>query len=629
MRGSWTGWGALLLSIVMTSGSWAEEPMADPPEPEKPIIEVRPIRVEGRRLVEPRFRGSDARTVIEREEIEALRPQTLVDLLRERAGVDVRSTGGPGKVTSLSIRGSNSNQVRVLIDGVPVGSATTGAFDWANLSSLNIERIEILRGPQTTIYGANAMGGVIQVFTRDPEPGVSGSARAGFGSLGRREAGIRVSGGTESGVRASFAIEHSTINGVSAVIPDPDLNSSPEVDPFRDTTMDAQISAPVGPGRVRFFWRRSDAQTELDDLLTDNESYDQDTRQRSFGLDWRHPVTDHWATRLLLSQYDDRIVGEDPNLSFNNYDIESKRRQAAWTNDLEWGDFSFLGGVDLEVERAVNEDAGIRDGTRRTGVFGQLRYDIERAGVSMGVRREWNDRTDDKWTYQLGGRLSLLEGLDLLANFGTAFRAPTLNELFFESPFAAGNPDLAPETSRGGDLGLRWTGGYGGELRWETDVRVFHHSFENLIEFRDQGGFFFMPENVERARISGAELSFRVDWRSLWLTTSYTRLHARDAEGLRLARRSRNTGRLSIGGRWWERFRAEVVLHAVGRSFSSPGQHNPVKGYWTADLHLSVELFEHLTAQFALRNLTNHGYEEVSRRGTLPRTLFFSLEASF
>ncbi len=629
MRGSWRIWnhcGVVLLSVVVANGAWAEEPIATP---EEPIIEVPPVRVEGRRLLEPRFRGSDARTVIEREEIEAQEPQALVDLLRQRAGVEVRSSGGPGKATSVSIRGSNSNQVRVLVDGVLVGSSTLGSYDWANLSSHDIERVEILRGPQTTIFGASAMGGVIQIFTRKPEPGISASARAGYGNLGHRTGAVSVSGGTESGIWASFAMEHTTINGVSAVIPDPEPDSSPETDPFRDTSTSAQISVPVGRGRARFFWRRADAQTELDNFSSDNESFDQDTRQRSMGVDWQHPVTDTWETRLLLAQHDDRIVGEDPIFAFNNYDIESKRRQLVWTNDVVWGNFSFLGGVDLEKERAVNEAVDIREGTRRTGLFGQLRYDNERVGASMGVRREWNNRSDDKWTYQLGGRVTLLEGLDLLANFGTAFRPPTLNELFFMDAFSSGNRDLVPETSRGGDLGLRWTGVCESGFRWNADVRAFHQSYEDLIQFRDRGDFFFVAENVERARMSGAEVSFRFDWKSLWISTSYTRLRTRDTEGFHLARRARNFGRLSVGGEWWDRFRAEVILHAVGRSFSSSRNRLPIKGYWTADVHLSAEITSYLTARLAVRNLTNHGYEEVWGRGTLPRNAFFSLEVAY
>ncbi|MBW2241939.1 MAG: TonB-dependent receptor [Deltaproteobacteria bacterium] len=646
MRGSkrlWMGWGAVLLVVFVARNVQAEEPIAapaevvgetaepqaDPAQLVAPIIEVKAIRVEGRRLLKPRFQGSDARTVIGREEIEAKKPQALVELLRQQAGVVVTSNGGPGKLTSVSIRGSNSNQVRVLVDGVLVGSSTTGQYNWANLSSLDVDHIEVLRGPQTTIYGASAMGGVIQIFTREPEPGLSASASGGYGNRGHRTGAVRVSGGTESGVRASFAMEHTTINGVSSFRPDPSKNSHLEVDPFRNTTTSAQISAPVGAGRVRFSWRRADAQAELDSFLADNESFDQDTRQRNMSIDWQHPVTDNWATRLLLGQHDDRIVGEDPNFSFNNYDIESKRRQVSWTNDVEWGDFSFLGGVDLEHERAVNDSAAIRESTRRTGIFGQLRYDVERVGASMSVRREWNNRSDDKWTYQLGGRVTLLEGLDLLANFGTAFRAPTLNELFFTDAFSAGNPDLTPETSHGGDLGLRWTGACECGFQWKADIRAFHQSFENLIEYRDQGGFFFVPENVERARMSGAEVELRFDWKALWVSTSYTRLRTRDADGFTLARRPRNQGRLSIGGEWWDRFRAEVVLHAVGRTFSSAQMRRPVKSYWTADAHLSVEITQYLTARLAVRNFTNHGYEEVDNFGTLPRMAFVSLEASF
>lgn len=605
------------------------DPPGDAPDPiEPPVIEVDEVRVEGRRLSGRKYRGSDAHTVITREEIEAQHPQALVDLLRERAGVDVRSAGGPGKQTSLRIRGANTNQVRVYIDDVLVGSTTTGDYNWANLSSHDIDRIEVRRGPQTTLYGAGAMGGVVQIYTREAEEGIHGGAWAGFGNRGYRQAGVRVSGGTESGIRGGVSMEHSTINGVSAVQPVGDR--SPEYDPFRNTSTSAHLSIPTGDGRLRLAWRRSDAQTELDNLSTDNPSFDQDTRQRHFAIDWRQPLTDWWTTRVLLTQQDDRIKGEDSNplFSFNNFDIESKRRNASWTHDMAWGGFGFLGGVDLEHDRGVNDDSSIRDSSRRTGIFGQFRYDDDRFGASAGIRKEFNNRSTDEWTYQLGGRLTIIEGLDLLANFGTAFRSPTLNELFFRGAFTIPNQDLVPEESHGGDIGLRWIGDCGEDFAWQLDLRAFHQSFEDLIEFRDQGGFLFQPVNVERARMSGGEAEIRFDWKNFWVGTAYTNLRTRDTAGMRLARRSRHAGRMSLGGEW-ERVRAEVVVHAVGRSFSSSAERLPVESYWTADFHLRVKLHEHLSARLSVTNFTNHLYQEVSGRTTLPRLALFSLEATF
>ncbi len=615
----------------------AVDPSADNLEPgDPPVIDVDEVRVEGRRLSGRTYRGSDAHTVITREEIEAQHPRALVDILRERAGVDVRSTGGPGKATSLRIRGSNDNQVRVYIDDVYVGSATLGSFNWANLASHDIDRVEVRRGPQTTLYGSDAVGGVVQVYTREAEEGVHGAVWGGFGNRGNRRAGARLSAGLESGVRGAVSVEHTTINGISAVEPEatlfsPMVPSNPEYDPWRNTSTSAHLSIPTGDGRLRLSWRREDAQTELDNFNADTETFDQDSRQRHFAIDWRQPVTEWWTTRVLLTQHDDRTVGRDSNplFGFNNFDIESKRRQASWTHDVEWGGFGFLGGVDLNHDRAVNLGGGIRESTRRTGIFGQLRYDDERFGVTAGVRKEFNNRSTDEWTYQLGGRLTILEGLDLLANFGTAFRSPTLNELFFTGPFTIPSMDLEPEWSPGGDVGLRWIGNGGDDFGWQVDVRAFHQSYEDLIEFRDVTGFFtFQAVNVERARMSGAEAEIRFDWKNFWVATSYTNLRTRDTEGFRLARRSRHAGRLSLGGAW-ERFRAEVVIHAVGRSWSSAREVNPVEGYWAADVHLSAQIHEHLTARLSVTNVTKHGYQEVRTFGTLPRIAMFQLEASF
>lgn len=590
------------------------------------------IVVYGRAIDAPELPPLDAVTLIGRDEIERQAPMAAVELLRERAGVDVRGAGGPGKQTSVFLRGSASDQVRVLIDGVPVGSTTTGAFDWPYLSTQDIDRIEVHRGPQSALYGSAAMGGVIQIFTRRAdEEGVRGAFRAGFGNLGQRQVAIRLAGRAASGLGATFSAEHATTNGVSAADVDPAIDPDPETDPFRNTSVSTSFTVPIGEASLDVFYRRADAQTEIDGFgPSDAVTPEQDTIQAHFGADLRVPVTGYWTTRLLVSKGQDDLFGHDtdPFAAFDNFELESTRHQVSWTNDVRMEAFTFVGGVDLEKDRtrSVTHDffgvrTTVQEGTRRIGGFGVLRYEGDGFGFEAGGRYEFNDRTDDEFTYQLAGHVTLAEGLDAVASFGTAFRAPDLNELFFPN---FGNLGLDPERSHGGDIGLRLSRTLAGDVRLTGEVRAFHNSYEDLILFAFPGGFV----NLDRSRTSGAEVVFRLDRGDVWIGGNYTFLDGRDADGAALIRRARHAGRLSVGGRW-RGFTAEAVLHVVGKTFDAVGEGRPVDSYVTADLHLTADVRENLRIGLNLRNLSNHGYQEVFGFGTLPRTYLLSAEVRF
>ncbi len=593
------------------------------------------IVVFGRAIQTPGLPPITAVSVIDRDEIERLNVISAADLLRERVGVDVRSVGGPGKQTSVFLRGSASDQVRVLIDGVPVGSTTTAAFDWPYLATHDIERIEVHRGPQSALYGSAAMGGVIQIFTKRAEPGIEGSLRGSFGSLGTRSAEVRLAGATESGLGATFSATHLTTNSVSAAFVDPAIDRDPETDPFRNTSVATTLTVPLGDGSVDFFYRRADAQTEIDGFgPADDETPEQFTVQNQFGADLKMPVTDDWTTRLLLSQNDNDLFGRDDDPTnmfalFNEFEIESTRRQVSWTNDVRLGSATLLSGADLEKDRVRSTSqvfgggrTSLHESARRIGVFGLARHEGERFSIEAGARYEFNDRSDDEFTYQLAGNYTLFEGFDVVASYGTAFRAPDLNELYFPM---FGNLALEPERSHGGDLGFRFVRDVGDAARLRAEVRGFHNSYEDLIIFTFVGGGFL---NVDRARTSGVEANLRLDCENLWVDASYTFLDSRDNLGDPLRRRSRNTGRLSVGGSWrW--LTAEAVLHVVGKSFDGAGRTNPLDSYVTADLNLSADVRENLKVGLNVRNVTDHGYQEAFGFSTLPRTVLLTAEVSF
>lgn len=615
-------WLAFLPVVVLSAQVAPAEPRAPSDEPLEEIV------VYGRRLREvPYPEVTDATSVVTRDDIERAQASTLADVLRERAGVDVRSIGGPGTQTTISIRGSEADHVQVLIDGVRVDSSTQGFFNWVDLTSHDIERVEVFRGPQSTLYGANAMAGVIQVFTRRGDGPLSATASGGLGNEGQRSAGLRISGSTASGARYFLSALHASIDGVSAFLPDPVPSPRPEVDPYRNSTFSARVELPLGDGSASLFSRYVTAHAELDNATRDNRFFDQDSLQWHFGADAQVPIADWWTTRIQYSQNDDELEGRDPNLGFNNFDVESRSRLVTWTHDLSWDDVDLLTGVDYEVERGRNQDAGVDQSSRQTGVFARGSYAIGPLVASAGVRHESSSRTESQTTYQLGARLILLDGLDLLANYGTGFRPPTLNELFFRDPFAEGNPDLEPEKSRGGDVGLRLRRASAAGWSAEAEVWAFLQTYRNLIEFRLAPDFILRPVNVESARSRGVEVKGRLEWNGWWLAAEYTVLRAR-ADGFRLRRRADHAGRVSVGGRWRD-VTAEVVSHLVGRSFSRSRERDRVGGYRTVDVNLGYEVSESFAVRAHVHNVGDRDYREVFNRGTLGRTYFVTLEGRY
>ena len=594
----------------------------------EPLNDVETIVVYGRR---PSSRDltqvTDAVTVISRVEIEESQAVVLVDVLRERAGVTVRSTGGPGTSTTVSLRGSESNQVQVVIDGVRVGSATTGAFNWANLTAQDIERIEILRGPQSTLYGGSAIGGVILIYTRDGGGPLSVGAYGGLGNEEQRQVGGRVSGEWQ-GVRYFVSAEHSSIDGVSAFLPDPVPTPSPEVDPYRNTTVSGRVTLPVGEGEFVLFGRFTDAHAELDSATSDNPSFDQDTQQYSYGGTLSHPFNQYWVSKLHYGEFGSKLKGRDPLLSFNNFDVETVSRLVTSTNEITWQNFTALAGIDFEFERGKNPSGSIDENSKQTGLFLQGSYDRELLGLTAGVRQEWNSLTRSETTFQLGGRLTPLEGIDVLINYGTAFRPPTLNELFFQDAFSQGNPDLNPESSVGGDLGLRVARRFGDDWLLRSEVWGFYQVYDDLIEFRSGPDFIFRPVNISKVRSRGVETLLRVRWKAAWISAEYTYLRVRDDEGFALRRRPDHAGRLALGGTWWG-LSGELAVRFVGESFSRSRERDRVDGYETVDLNLGYVITDNFQVRGHVHNLADRDYREVFNRGTLGRTYMLTVEARY
>lgn len=447
-------------------------------------------------------------SVITRADIDASVAPDLLELLRLQAGVDVVRTGGAGEQTSVFLRGTNSNHVLVLIDGVRVASPNTGAFAFENLPLDAVERIEIVRGPRASYWGSDAIGGVIQVFTRRLD-GASvsasyGSYRSADGSAGYGASGDAGGFSVEVGARhvGGFSATNAGIcNGPN----DPYCIFNPDDNGFQNHSAVLQGSYRFGAQTLSASAFRSEGTQSFDNGASDGVSH---TLDQAAGVNLEGDIGNTWHDRLSLGTSREDIATPAFSQAYH-----STREQLDWTNDVALTSSQrVIGGLDYVHERGVSIDfsgfGAPYDRSRdNAGVFGGWRMQDGAFDSDVAARYDHYADFGSAFSGSVAGGWSVADGLRLTASYGTAFRAPNLNELY--SPgyggYYAGNPELDPERSRTGELGLDW--------RWDAAdrlaLRAFSTRVHDLIDF--SGGSTFSALNIDHAAIDGAELTH--DWR--------------------------------------------------------------------------------------------------------------------
>lgn len=561
-------------------------------------------------------------TVITRKEIEQSQKSNVADLLRGQVGINVAASGGPGKATSVFLRGANSGQTLVLIDGVRVGSATLGSFDWANLSTADIERIEIVRGPQSSLYGADAMGGVIQIFTRKGKPGSRITAQAEAGSYNTVSASSTVSGGTEGEVSYALSVNTLRTDGVSAAA------KGTETDPYRQTTVSGRASLPVGKGEVELLARNVDGRTSLDGGFPfgDVKNFTSDTRQSVMSARISYPLTDYLESTLQLSRSLDEVIGHDPAGGFNNSDFRTRINQLTWQNHLDMDAVSLVAGVDIHQDKGNSGSAKFNRSLTQKAGFASLAWHADMFDLNGSVRYDSNSDNNNKTTYRAGLAVRPLDGLKITANYGTGFKVPSINQLYYPG---FGNPNLKPEQSKGWDAGLHYSQ-QGQDLRFGFDATWFDQRYTNLIVNSTSATVFLsVPANLARARTNGLELSANIAYGPAYVRGNWTFLRAlNSADNTLLPRRARDKSSI-VGGVTAMGLTLEVELDIVGPRFSSPFNQKPMQGYTKTDIRANYAINKQWKLTARVDNAGDKIYEEVSGYGVLGRAWYGGVSASF
>ncbi|MFN4262071.1 MAG: TonB-dependent receptor domain-containing protein [Thioalkalivibrionaceae bacterium] len=565
-------------------------------------------------------------TVITREDIERLQPLDLADLLRGQAGAGVVETGAFGKQTSVFLRGSNATHTLLIIDGVRMGSATAGLASFQYVPLDAIERVEIVRGPRTSVYGADAIGGVIQVFTRRGEQGFRPEARVGAGNRGQRRASAGVSGGNAA-TRYALSAGFDRAAGVDVLPGVPD----DERDGFLNRSISLDVDQRVvGEWHVRAGLQVADGRTDFDG------AFDPATFATVGGRsEFRHgaarigvsgPLADFWRMEARLA----RSVDDSDNFAAGRFvsRFDTRRDQFDWLNHFDLGRSTrFTLGYEHRNDRVNSTTVFDQTRRRNDAVYGIVTTQAGPVDVEASVRRDDNEQFGGETTGQLALGTTFGDGVRGRVSIGTAFAAPSFNLLYFPG---FSNPDLAPERSRSVELGLSQRVG-----AWRWDVALFETRVRDLIISPPPT---FVPDNIDRARIRGLELETDYQqgpWRYGLAATVIDGENRGSGlnRGRELPRRSPGQLRLDVDRRVvFEGFKGQVgaTLRGEARRFEDAGNQQRLPGYATLDLRGQWDFARDWALALRLTNLfdrdvqlaRNFGGETFQQAG---RTAFVEL----
>ncbi|MDX8389162.1 MAG: TonB-dependent receptor [Mariprofundaceae bacterium] len=564
-------------------------------------------------------------TIITAEEIRKSQAVFVVDLLRSQVGIDIANSGGAGKVTSVFMRGAGSRHALVLIDGVRVGSVTVGSFDWSKLTTADIERIEIVRGARSSLYGADAMGGVIQIYTRKGDGERKVYARVEAGSYATASGHVTITEQVDSGLAYALTLEHVKTDAISVAA------NGAENDPYKQSTLSASVSIPIASGKVELIARHVDGTASLDGGFPfgDVLNYTSRDKQQVFSGRINYPINDIFETSLQISRSTDNTVAHDPAGGFNNFDFSTAIDQLTWQNSFDLDAFTLLAGIDIHRDQGESGSAGLDQAITQSAAFSMLAWHRDMVDMNASVRYDHNSASENKATWKLGMAIRPLSNLKFSANYATGFKAPSINDLYFPaSDFSAGNADLKPETSRGWDVGMYYQR-QGKHLATTLNIVWFDQEFHNLISWEPDANFFYAPINIGAARTHGLELSMSLACDHGYLHANWTFLNAKDElSGDMLARRAKESGNIRIGAHIAD-LDAELAYRIVGPRFSNPGEDSKMLGYQKVDLRLGYTLQSSWQLTLRAENLTDKDYEEVSGYGVSGRAWYAGVNHSF
>jgi vitamin B12 transporter len=600
----------------------------------------------------PAYTVGNAVTVVTGEELRAQQIRHAADALRSLPGVAVSRSGGFGNLTQVRIRGAEGNHTLVLVDGIEANNTADGEFDFSNLSAEEIERIEIIRGPMSGLYGSNAVGGVVNIITRRGQGPMTTTIRTEYGSLNTRDVTARVAGGSDA-AHIAVAYHWRGTEGFN-IAPVGDEN-----DGNRLGTFTLRGGGRLLPGvTLDFTVRRSDKDSDRDGFggppgrlataIDDRSTLDH--RVLLAGANLRWDLFDGRFTQEFRANHNSTITADTdrslfPSRSKNVSEADKLAYLATYRLDMPalWLKQTFTGRVENEDERFTPQGTfadGVEHQRGRMAYTGEWRGGFgDRLFLTAGVRRDDNDNFQDFTTWRTAASLVLSElHMRPHASAGTAVKLPTMFEQFGTSPFFVPNPGLAPEESFGWDAGIEFDF-FKGVVT--IDVTYFRANLTDKIDGTASGPRLgtFTAVNLEgESTREGVEVASRVRLATnLTVGAAYTYTDARNPDGLRELRRPPHTGRADLayafaGGRGTATVGAIYNGTMDDVTFLMPfflRDRTQLDPYWLVNATVSYKLIPGFEIFGRVENLLDQHYQEVYGFEAAPLMAFGGVKVTF
>ncbi len=571
-------------------------------------------------------------TVISREDIERRQARSVEDLLRGTQGISITNNGGPGKNTSVFMRGTESDHILVLIDGVRAGSATSGGAAYGNIPIEQIERIEIVRGPRSSLYGSEAIGGVIQIFTRKGgKEGVTPSFSFGGGSYGTFNGSAGLSGRSKRGW-FNMNISGKNTNGFNSCSGKPYpkgagcFTNEPDRDGYQNVAGSFRAGYLFKNGLdIETNFMRSSGKVNYDGKYS-NKS---ELVQQVFGGKARYSPFEFWKVTLAggRSRENSRdFLGQGKNFKSR---FDSRRDTITLQNDFTLNKSHLLTvGADYKNDTVSSSEDFEVTSRNNLGAFAQHQATVFKQDLELSIRYDENEQFGGNVTGGAGWGYTVTEWLRFTANVGTAFKAPTFNELYYPGGYS--NANLRPEESVSYEFG---TSGKIKQTNWAFNI------YETQIHDLIANDASWVPQNINKVRIRGFEGMISTRIKKWQINTNLTLLDAQNKSsginrGNILPRRAKESFRFDVNRKFdkfklfglsFNKYTIGTQLLVVGQRYDDLANTRKLDSYVKLDIRGEYTLNQNWRLQGRIENISNERYETASFYNQPGRNFFITL----
>ncbi len=558
--------------------------------------------------------------VVTAQDISRIQPANLSELLDLQTGLDITRNGGALSVTSLFSRGTSSDHTLLLINGQRFNSATIGSTAFQVIDPEQITRVEILRGSRSSLYGSDAIGGVVQIFTDKQQEGTSGflTMEEGSNDLQRLSVGR---GYGDDKISASASLSYEESNGIDNFGDDTGFNA--DTDPYKVASSNVFISYIANESLSISFsdvyaLSESDYDSQFSAITAQPFSK---SRLRASAVDFDIKVSESIDSKVSVGRSNDESNDGDRQQPENGTSaIETERYTAYWRNNIVIKEHlvATLGAEYTDENVESRRKYEVEDRQVKAG-FAQLQWDVANIDVLMGVRNDEHSDFGGAMTGSFSTGVAISDHYRVYANWNEGFKAPTFNDLHWPGQ---GNPDLLPESSTSRELGFKAMYPHA-----FFEINVFENDVKNLIAWAPNSDGIWMPTNINAAEIQGSEIAGKLQFDSWYVATSFVYLDVVDAQTEEnLPGRARRKYSVDVN-KSFEKLNVGVLAKLQSERAVSFGA--PIPGYGTLDLYLSYPLSTDLALRIKLNNILDKDYQIDERYNTDGRNGSIKLTYSF